>query len=151
MGCPARWSGGVDRTHGDSCPWRRQQGLRAHAGPTSRTAQATPAATPVIASAVATPVAVPAPIVSRAALLSRFVPDPVAYRRIDRKEARLLLKVEFDEWVTSLGGPASVDYVNATPPATLVWAVAVAGDMEPNVSRGQRALWEGSSWNAETG
>ena len=88
---------------------------------------------------------------SRAALLSRFVPDPVAYRRIDRKEARLLLKVEFDEWVTSLGGPASVDYVNATPPATLVWAVAVAGDMEPNVSRGQRALWEVSSWNAETG
>lgn len=128
------------------------QDFKLTAGPAPSAHKPTPVVTEAVRAAVATPPAPVLPRVSRAQILSSLVASPAGYRRLDRKEARLAMKVDYDDWLASIGGPKSTAYANPIPPQTLVWATAVSGDILPmSFSPVPPASWEVTVWDADTG
>ena len=118
--------------------------MRAPAPPGHRVPVASP--TPID---FATPAAIPAPKIQRDALLSGFTTGSPGYRHIDRKEAKLVTQDELLRGLATVA--AKSGYARGTGPATLLWAVLVVGDIEPFFARGQKAVWEVSWYDAETG
>jgi hypothetical protein len=74
---------------------------------------------------------------ARAAILQRFSRTSAEIRRVDRIDAKLMTRAEFEQGSNNAGTSTSPN----TDPNQSLWVVAIGGDVLPQFSRGLAFTW----------